>query len=107
MTDEERQHIRAKLIDIGLWGSNDLGDPTTDRYATDKLHNRIEERLAPGFGVASTGYVGNSPHRKIKFVRGELIYQIATGDTHGEAICMAALLLPEFLRQHPDYAAQQ
>ncbi len=107
MTDEEGQRIKAKLIDIGLWSSHDLGDPVTDRHAAQKLHNRMEERLALGFAVVSTGYVGNSPHRKIEFVRGEFIYQIATGETHGEAICLAALLLPEFLRQHPDYAAQQ
>jgi len=105
MTEHERQEIKAKLIELGFWGVNDLGNPVTDRYATDKLHNRMEEKLTPGFAVVSTGFVSDIPSRQIHIVRGEFIYPITIGDTHNEAICLAALLLPEFLRQHPEYAA--
>lgn len=105
MTDQERQDIKAKLIGLGIWGTNELGDPLTSKQDGRVVQSRLQERLAAGVLLASTGYVGDSPARHIEVVRGEFNYRIADGDNYPEAICLAALALPEFLKQHPECAA--
>ena len=37
----------------------------------------------------------------------ERAYNLAIADTYPESICLAALALPEFLRRHPECAADQ
>ena len=104
MTDQERQDIKAKLIEIGVWGSHEIGDPLTSNQDARVVQSRLQERLADPVVLASTGYAGDSPARHIDVVRGEFHYRIADGENYPEAICLAALDLPEFLRQHPECA---
>jgi hypothetical protein len=105
MTEQQRQDIRAKLIELEIWRSHEIGDPLTSEQDARVLRLRIEERLANGVLLTSTGFVGGSPARHIAVRRGESSYPIADGDNFPEAICLAALALPEFLRQHPECAA--
>jgi len=105
MTDQERQDIKAKLIELGVWASHEVGDPLTSREAASVVQSRLQEQLADAVLLASTGNVGGSPARHIDVVRGEFSYRIADGDNYPEAICLAALALPEFLKQHPECAA--
>jgi hypothetical protein len=48
MTDEERQRIKAQLIESGLWGANERGDPTTNLQDSGILQERLEVKLAHG-----------------------------------------------------------
>jgi hypothetical protein len=105
MSDQQRQDIRAKLIEMGIWRSHEIGDPLTSQQDARVLRLRIEERLAADVILASTGYIGDSLARHIDVVRGEFTYRIADGDNYPEAICLTAIALPEFLRQHPECAA--
>ncbi len=107
MTYNERQQLKAKLIKGRFWGADDLGDPTIDKYAAIALRDRANKKLVDGVYLTITEYVNESPARKVEVVRGEFTYLLANADTYSEAICLAALELPEFLRQHPECAADQ
>jgi hypothetical protein len=105
MTDQERRDIKTKLIEMGIWGEHETGDPLTSKEDAWVVQNRLEERLADTVFVGSRGYVGGSPARHIDVARGEFSYRLADGDNYQEAICLAALALPEFLGQHPECVA--
>jgi hypothetical protein len=105
MTEQQKQEIKTKLIEFGFWRANEIGDPLTSEADARVLRLRIEERLADGVFLASTGYVGGSPSRHIDVVRGEFSYRVSEGDNYPEAICSAALALHEFLKQQPECAA--
>lgn len=105
MTDQERQDIKAKLIELGIWGTYEIGDPLTSKQDARTVQSRLQGWLANSVLLDSTGYVGDSPARHIDVVMGEFSHRIADGDNYSEAICLAALALPEFLRQHPECAA--
>jgi len=105
MTDQQRQDIRAKLIELGVWATHEIGDPLTSEQDARVVRSRLQEWLAASVLLASHGYVGGGPARHVDLVRGEFTYRIADGDNYPEAICLAALALPEFLKQHPECAA--
>ena len=107
MTDQERQDIKAKLIEFGIWSTYEIGDPLTSNQDARVVRLRLQEWLADTVLLASAGYVGDSPARHIDVVRGEFSYRIADGDSYPEAICWAAIALPEFLKQNPECAADQ
>jgi hypothetical protein len=107
MIEQERQEMRAKLIELGFWGAGEPGEPATTRQDAQRLQERLVQGLADGTTLASTGYSSNSPARRVEVVRGAFIYQIATGGNYPESICLSALALPEFLRQHPECAGDQ
>jgi hypothetical protein len=107
MTDQQRQDIKTELIEMGVWGANEAGAPLTSKEDALAVQVRLEKWLADDVFLASNGYVGGSPARHIEIVRGEFSYRIADGDNYQEAICLAALALPEFLKQHPECAADQ
>jgi hypothetical protein len=104
MTDQERQDIKAKLIELGIWSTYEIGDPLTSNQDARVVRLRLQEWLADTAILASTGYVGDSPARHIDVVRGEFSCRIADGENYPEAICLAALALTEFLKQHPECA---
>jgi hypothetical protein len=45
MTEQERQEIKARLIELGFWGADEAGDRAADRRDAMTL-------LSSGFGVA-------------------------------------------------------
>lgn len=107
MTESERQEIKARLIDLRFWGADESGDPTTDRRDALTLYNRAAGRLAKGAGLYSTGLTAISRSRKIEVKRGGFTYRLADGANFSEAICLAALAMPQFLKRHPECAADQ
>ena len=107
MTESEKQEIKAKLIELGFWGADEAGDPTVDHRDALTLYNRVAERLSKGSGLYSSGITAISRSRKIEVKRGESRYRLADGPNFPESICRAALALPEFLRRHPECAADQ
>jgi hypothetical protein len=107
VTESEKQEIKAKLIELGFWGADEAGDPTTDPRAALILSNRVAGQLSKGSGLYSSGITAISRSRKIEVKRGESSYRLADGPNFPESICRAALALPEFLRRHPECAADQ
>jgi hypothetical protein len=107
VTESEKQEIKAKLIELGFWGADEAGDPTTDPRAALILYNRVAGKLSKGSGLYSSGITAISRSRKIEVKRGESSYRLADGPNFAESICRAALALSEFLKQHPECAADQ
>jgi hypothetical protein len=105
MTESERQEIKAKLIELGFWDANEPGDPTSDYHNAQKLQNRAEAKLAKSTFLVSTIVTGRSAARRAMVVSSEQAHELVTADTYPESICLAALALPEFLRRHPECAA--
>jgi hypothetical protein len=104
MIESEKQEIRAKLIELGFWGADEPGDPTTDRHAAVELRNRIARQIAPGFSV-SFGFADRQLTKYVVQIVGQGIDHPFTPD-HDRfiAICRAALELPEFFTQRPECA---
>ena len=112
MTDEERKQLKQRLIELRFWRVDEPGDPTTDVECANRVRRRIHEKinglLATHGGV--NGGASYDTHRKVLVIgnniEGDNVYEIASGDTYAEAICLAAAALPEFLKQHPEYSGQ-
>jgi hypothetical protein len=107
VTESEKQEIKSKLIELGFWGADEAGDPTVGQRDALTLYNRVAERLSKGSGLYSSGFTAISRSRKIEVKLGESSYGLANGPNFPESICRAALALPEFLRRHPECAADQ
>jgi len=106
VTERERQEIKARLIEFGFWGSNEPGDPTTDVHDAGTLNDRLQARLAKGAYLISEIALDHSLDREVVIFHGLQIYKLVTAPDFIEAIFLAALALPEFLRQHPECAAE-
>ena len=108
MNNQERQELKDRLIELGFWGADEPGDPVTDESAALKVGERATERfgvlLVSSAGVA--GGVSISPGQDVLIICEESTRQIASGETYAEAICLASIALPEFLKQHPECAAK-
>src|SRR5215468_6903759 len=107
MTEQERQKIKANLIEFGFWGADEPGDPTCDYHDAQKLQDRAEGKLAKYTYLVSTVVPNRPPARCGMVVSRERAYNLAIAETYPESICLAALELPEFLRRHPECAADQ
>ena len=105
MTESEKQEIKAKLIELGFWGADEAGDPTVDNRDALTLYNRVAERLSKGSALYSSSLTAISRSRKIEMKHDESSYRLADSPNFPESICRAALALPEFLKQHPECAA--
>lgn len=105
MTDEERGRIKAQLIELGLWDADELGDPTSNVHDAGKLHDRLQAKLAKDVFLVSRIPFEHSWGREIVIFHIHQEYKLAAAPTYIAAISLAALALPEFLRQHPECAA--
>jgi len=107
MTEQERQKIKASLIEFGFWGADEPGDPTCDYHDAQKLQDRAEGKLAKYTYLVSTVVPNRPPARCGMVVSSERAYNLAIAENYPESICLVALALPEFLRRHPECAADQ
>ncbi len=105
MTEQEKQDIKAKLIELGFWGTTEYGDPVSNYHDSRTLQERLARSLADGAILASIGFTIPSQSRRVEVVKGEFVYPLVTAESYPEAMCLAALALPEFLKQHPECAA--
>ena len=87
MTESEKQEIKAKLIELGFWGTDEAGDPTVDHRDALTLYNRVAERLSKGSALYSSSLTAISRSRKIEVKRGESSYRLADGHNFPESIC--------------------
>jgi hypothetical protein len=107
MTEQERQKIKARLIESGFWGVSEPGDPTTDIHDAEKLNDRLHAKLAKGVYLISEIASDHSLIREVVIFHEYEIYKLVTAPDYIDAISLAALALPEFLRQHPECGADQ
>ena len=103
---------KKEFIDRALWSLNEIGDPTTDRYAAAILLSRLQTKcLAPGASFVVTQSAGGAGLSKSRIRTITVAYSghdypaLAVGDDYCEAVCLAARTLPEFLRNYPECAA--
>jgi hypothetical protein len=95
------------LDELGLWGATEQGDPVTNNLDSQRLQERLARSLADSAVLASNEFSIGSSARRVEVVSGRFIYEIAAGDNYPEAICLAAIALPDFLKQHPECATSQ
>jgi hypothetical protein len=107
MTQQERHEVKAMLIELGFWDASDPGDPTTDYQSSQTLHHILENHLAKDLFLSSANFIGDSSECRVELVQGPSSYTLATAANPPEAMWMAALALPEFLRQHPECASEE
>jgi hypothetical protein len=107
MTEQERQKIKARLIEFGFWGADEPGDPTTDRHDAGTLQDRLQAKLAKGTYLVSEPASPYSLNRIITIFHANQIHTLTIASNYIEAISEAALALPEFLRRHLECAANQ
>jgi hypothetical protein len=106
MTNEEGQRIKAQLIELGLWGVDEQGDPTSNIHDAGRLNDRLQAKLAKGVFIVSRILFGRSWDREVVIFHTHQEDKLATAPTYIAAISLAALAAPEFLRQHPECAAE-
>jgi hypothetical protein len=105
MTDEQRQEVKTKLIEMGFWRADETGRPLTSEKDAKVVQLRICDRLGPAVYLDSYGHPDGWRVQYIDILRLQFSYRIAEGDNYPEAICRAAQALPEFLKKHPECAA--
>jgi hypothetical protein len=89
------------------WGVDEPGDPTTDVYDARTLNDRLQAKLSDGVYLISEIASDHSLILDVVIFHEYQIYKLVTAPNYIEAISLAALALPEFLRQHPECAADQ
>lgn len=104
MTNEDRQQLKAELLKSGFWDDAG-GDPTAEDAAATELYYSMERRLREGVYL-NFAYSPDARHQELCIRRDDFLYALPQGDDRCEAICLAALVLPEFLRRCPEYAAR-
>src|SRR5215510_7949316 len=107
MTDQERRDIKARLIELGFWGADEEGDPTSNIDDAAKLKDRLDAKLAEGVYLGSRVLVPLSLDRELLIWNMDQEYQLVTASNYIEGISLAALALPEFLREHPECAVDR
>jgi hypothetical protein len=102
MTERERQDIKARLIELGFWGADEPGDPTIYIHDAGTLNDRLQAKLAKSVYLISEIASDHSLIREVVIFHENQIYKLVTASGYIEAIFLAALALPEFLRQYPE-----
>jgi hypothetical protein len=106
VTESEKQEIKARLIEFGYWGAEEWGDPTKNLHDAGTLNDRLQAKLAKDVFLVSR-IDDHSLTREVVIIDIHQTHTLATADNYVEAISRAALALPEFLKQHPECAADQ
>ena len=100
MTSKERHHLKAQLIETGLWNGGEPGDPTVDLEAAKVLECRASEKAGVrmvGFSVGEAGNGTFSMNGIAIFRQEELLLRV-TGNTYAEAICFAVVAITALLQ---------
>jgi hypothetical protein len=107
MTEEQGQRIKAQLIELGLWGADDLGDLAGDIHDAGKLNDRLQAKLAEDVFLVLERTADPSWTHQVVIIGRYKTYKLLSAPGYIEAILLAAFALSEFLRQHPECAADQ
>src|SRR5689334_17601671 len=96
---------REQLIQSGLWDADDVRDPSADPGAGVALLSVMKKLLARGTFLSYCVSLDSTPLTEVFINReGEKFLLATDGDLY-VAICLAALALPGFLKQLPEFAA--
>jgi len=96
---------REQLILSGLWSADDVRDPAADPGAGVALLGAMKKLLARGTYLSYSVSLGSTPLTEVFINReGEKFLLATDGDLY-VALCQAALALPDFLKQLPEFAA--
>jgi hypothetical protein len=107
MTEQERQETKARLIKCGFWGADEPGDPTTNDYDAGTLSDRLQAKLSKDAYLVSAPASARSLAREVVIFHDYQAHRLVTADNYPEAISLAALALPEFLRRRPECATDR
>ena len=105
LRDEERS-LKDCLVQCGLWEESE-GDPIADEKSLGLLLDRVQKKFAPGVLVTFYDSDLGSEGREVRVSLYGHQHTLTAGSNITEAICNAALILPDFLQQHPEYGTQQ
>jgi hypothetical protein len=104
--ESENQEIKAKLIELGFWGADEPGDPTRNYHDAGTLNDRLQAKLADGVFLVCR-IADHSLAREVVIEADQTHTLVTVAVSYPEAMALAALALPEFLRRHPECAADQ
>jgi len=106
MTEQEKQEIKIKLIQFGFWGADEHGDPLINTAHAARLRRRITERLSCMLAVTSevSAAITDLTPRHVFVSCKSSEKTLAHGGAYAEAVCLAALALPQFLKENPECA---
>jgi hypothetical protein len=104
MTIEERKQLKPQLIEGGLWNADDARDPATDPGASVVLLETMKKLLANGTYLSYTVTLDSAQMTEMFVNRGDRKFLLATDGDLYVAICQAAIELPAFLKQLPEFA---
>src|SRR5262245_52221932 len=105
MNEAEKEQLKAELMRAGFWDEETVGDPTGEDAAGTKLYYGLECMLSEGEYLYLACDVRDPQHQELCVRCGDFVYALPEGEDRNEAICLAALVLPKFLRLCPEYAA--
>lgn len=104
--DTSRHSVRERLIEAGIWTADDARDPSADPAAGVVLLGAMKKLLARGAYLSYTVSLDSTPLTEVFINRESEKFLLATDADLYVAICQAALALPGFLKQLPEFAAQ-
>lgn len=105
MNTEDRQHLKAALVQAGLWPDDEQEDPTCEWPATHALTERMQELLASEACLDLIVPLTREDGFTLMVIWRKSEYVIATGSNFYEVVCRGALVLRHFLHEHPECAA--
>ena len=105
MANEESRHLKAQLIVSGFWNADDARDPAQDPSAGVVLLEAMKKLLAQGTYLSYTVTLDSAQMTEVFINRGDKKFLLATDGDLYVAICQAAIELPGFLKQLPEFAA--
>ena len=104
MTIEEKRQLKPQLTEAGLWSADDARDPSTDPGASVVLLETMKKLLANGTYLSYTVTLDSAQMTEVFINCGDRKFLLATDGDLYVAICQAAIELPGFLKQLPEFA---
>lgn len=105
MMAEERRLLKPQLIEAGIWSADDARDPASDPGAGAVLLEAMKKLLAQGAYLSYTVTLDSAQMTEVFINREDRKFLLATDGDLYVAICQAAIELPGFLKQLPEFAA--
>ena len=101
--NEKTRTIDERLIEAGFWNKED-GRFANTGHSLALVLIRMNRRLANGVRLDFHHYIKGQPECEARLTWGEQERVLDFGQTLADAICNAALALPDFLKAHPECA---
>jgi hypothetical protein len=103
MQDSQRT-LEECLIEAGVWGKED-GAFGTDEHSLGLALERMHRRLARGVILLFYGPTISHSEHEARLAWAGQQRLLASGQSLADAVCNAAMALPDFLKDHPECAS--